>query len=86
MYLTKRVDKKTSKFGYVKLTLQEIRDIAGKVRAGVVQCANLSLYLRFEDTPPYKIPAAYPHYTEMLPNALILPERLELALWPELDD
>ncbi|MEJ0050208.1 MAG: hypothetical protein WDN02_03155 [Methylovirgula sp.] len=59
MYLTKRVNKGSSKFGYVKLTLEEVRDIAEKMRAAVLQCADLSLYLRFEDAPPHKIPAAY---------------------------
>lgn len=86
MHLTKRVSKGSSRFGYVELTLKEIRDIAEKVRAGILQCANLSLYLRFESVPRHKISAAYLPYTEALPADLIVPERLELALWPEPDE
>jgi hypothetical protein len=85
MYLTKRVSKRSSKFGYVKLSLGEIRNIAEKIRAGVVQCADLSLYLRFENVPRERIPVDYLRYTEALPVKLTVPKRLKLALWPEAD-
>ena len=86
MYLTKRKRKGSSKYGYIKLTLQEIRDIAEKVRAGVVQCADLSIYLRHEGVPRHKINAVYWPYTESLPAMLIVPKPLELALWSEADE
>lgn len=85
LYLTKRIDKASPISGHVELTLKEIRDIAEKIRAGVLLCADLSLYLRYGGVPRDKIDPRYLPYAERLPAKLDVPERLELELWPKLN-
>jgi hypothetical protein len=81
LYLTKRIDKASSQSGHVELTLGEMRDLAENIRAGVVLCAELSLYLRYGGIPRSKIDPRYLPYAEKLPTKLDVPQRLELALW-----
>lgn len=83
LYLTKRVDTISAKSAHVDLTLDEIRDIAMKIRAGVVQCAHLSLYLRYGGVPREKIDPKYLPCAEQLPTKLDIPKRLKLKPWTE---
>lgn len=83
LYLTKRIDKASAESGHVELTLEEIREIAEKIRGAVVLCADLSLYLRYGGVPRDKIDPKYLPYAERLPAMLDVPQRLELALWPK---
>lgn len=83
LYLTKRVRKTASEYGHVALGLEEIRDIAEKTRAGVIQCAELSIYVRYGGVSLEKIDPRYLPYAERLPNKLDVPPRLELALWSD---
>jgi hypothetical protein len=83
LYLMKRVDKISSESAHVAMSLKEIRSIAEKVRAGVVQCAELNIYLRYNGAPPEKIDPRYLPFAERLPVKLAVPPRLELALWSD---
>jgi hypothetical protein len=82
LHLTKRVSKKSDKSGYLKMTVPELRDIADKTRAGIVQSAEINIYLRFRGQPKHKIPSEYLAFLEALPEKLVVPQSLELALRP----
>jgi hypothetical protein len=82
--LAKRFDKndprsKAQNSGYLRLSLSDMRGIADKIRAGVVQAATLDLHLRCRNRPIEKIPSHLRAYAdEPLPEMLEMPEKLEL--------
>jgi hypothetical protein len=80
---SKRVSKSSSKTGYIKLSLRELRYIADKIRAGLLQCARLHLYMRYGNYPRETIPTAYLMYVDEIPGNLDVPQKLELALSPQ---
>jgi hypothetical protein len=55
LYLMKRTSKSSTTSGYMKLSLEYLRSIAGKIRAGIVQSAKISIYLRIRGLPPEEI-------------------------------
>jgi hypothetical protein len=83
LYLTKRVGKQSPKSGYMKFKLPQLRSIADKIRAGVVQSAILNLHLRYRDQSLDAIPARFQAYKrEPLPQILHVPRHLKLSPKP----
>ena len=60
IYLVKRINKLSEELGYVNFSLEELRDIADKIRAGVVNCINIRFYLIYRGQPSGKIPVRSP--------------------------
>jgi hypothetical protein len=81
LYLVKRASKLSSEFAYIKLTLDELREIADCIRTGVVHCAEIHIYLRYRGQPE-TIPSEYQDFANSLPQELSVPPDLELAPSP----
>jgi hypothetical protein len=81
LHLSKRIGKQSPKMGYLKLTLERIRSIADSMRKGVVQSAELHLYLRYAGTPFDSIPQTYQAFAK-LPSKLEIPKLLQLTEKP----
>jgi hypothetical protein len=80
LYLIKRLDKRSPRSGYMKLTLEYLRSIADKVRAGIVQSATINIYLRVRGQPLEKIDRGLRQYaSEPLPRSLPVPPPLRLT-------
>ena len=80
LYLIKRMNKRSRTSGYMKLTLEYLRSIADKVRAGIVQSATISIYLRLRGQPLEKIDRSLRLYaSEPLPQSLPVPPPLRLT-------
>lgn len=80
LYLTKRIGKQTPKTGHMAFTLERLRSIADKMRAGVSQSGQIHIHLRVRDVPIEKIEVslrAYKH--ESLPQILRVPRSLKLS-------
>jgi hypothetical protein len=83
LYLIKRIDKRSRQSGYMKLSVAYLRSIAGKIRAGIVQSARISIYLRTRGLPLQKIDRQLRAYAgEPLPEPLSVPRPLRLTLKP----
>jgi bifunctional non-homologous end joining protein LigD len=61
----------------LKFSLHALRHIADRIRKGVVQSAEINLYLRFRETPVDDVPDPYKPYAERLPNKLKIPKSIE---------
>ncbi len=81
--LSKRVSRSSSKTGYIRLSVRELRSIADKIRAGLFHCAGLHLYMRYKNSPKEKIPVPYRVYVDVLPEKLEVPQKTQLALTPQ---
>jgi hypothetical protein len=80
LYLIKRMDKRSRRSGYMKLTLEYLRSIADTVRAGIVQSATIDIYLRLRGLPLQKIDRSLRQYaSEPLPQSLPVPPPLRLT-------
>jgi len=83
LYLIKRTGKQSSKSGYMKLSLAYLRSIAGKMRAGIIQSARISIYLRTRGFPREKIDRQLQAYaSDPLPAPMKVPKPLRLTLTP----
>jgi hypothetical protein len=81
LYLMKPINKGSSESGHAALSLPELRDIADKTHAGVLQCAHICLFIRYSGVPIEKMDKKYRPFAQSLPEKLIVPARLELELW-----
>jgi hypothetical protein len=83
LYLIKRAGKQSSKSGYMKLSLDSLRSIASKIRAGIVQSASINIYLRTRGLPSAKIDRQLrPYANEPLPTPMTIPKPLRLSATP----
>src|SRR5262249_3850326 len=74
LYLIKRTGKQSSTSGYIKLSLDHLRSIAGKLRAGIVQSAKMHIYLRTRGLPLEKVDRQLRAYaSDPLPAPLKVP-------------
>jgi hypothetical protein len=80
LYLTKRLGKQSPVSGYMKFSLDSLREIATQARAGIVQSAELHIYLRVRGEPIEKIEPSLQPYAdrESLPKPLPIPKPLEI--------
>jgi hypothetical protein len=83
LHLTKRVGKQSPKTAYMKFSLETLRSIADRIRAGHVRCLHLRAYLRFRGRSPATVPVAFrPYILKPLPGKLRVPKSLRLRLRP----
>lgn len=83
LYLTKRLGKKSPKSGHMAFKLEELRSIAEKMRAGIVQSAEIHIHLRVCDIPEAKIEHSLRAYkNKPLSSPLPIPPPLVLSLTP----
>lgn len=83
LYLIKKASKKSTKSGYMKFKLIALRGIADKIRYGVVQSAEIHIYLRYRDVPSHKVRKSLRAYVhDPLPGKLRIPRSLELSQNP----
>lgn len=78
--LTKRIERSSTRQGYMTLTLRQVRAIADHMREGIVQCAKISLFIRYAGR---QVPEKYRKYAHSLSPKLIIPRRMKLAEEPE---
>ena len=84
LYLTKRLSRQSSKSGHMAFKLDELRSIATKMRAGVVQSATIHIHLRVRDVPLDRIENSLRAYkNESLAPPLNIPPPLVLTLTPD---
>jgi hypothetical protein len=84
LYLIKPLEKGSTESGHFEFTLDELRDIAVKMRLGVVQCAEICLYVTHDGGGPLEqIDVKYRRFAERLPAKLDIPEKLRLAPWSD---
>ena len=77
--LIKRLKKKgATEPGYTALTLQELRDVADRMRDGIVQCAKIDLFVHYRDRPE-ALPDKYREHARSLPLKLAIPKPIALA-------
>jgi hypothetical protein len=76
--LTKRLKKGSTEPGYKALTLQELRDVADRMRAGTVQCVKIDRFLRYRGRPE-EAPEEYREHARSLPPNLRIPKPIALA-------
>jgi len=81
--LSKPIKKGSQESGRKDLSLDEIRDIAEKMRVGVVQCCTMDIYLRYMDQTRHNIAPVYLPYIDCLPPLLGIPATYELKEWPK---
>jgi hypothetical protein len=83
LYLAKRKNKKTTKHVYMVFDLQMLRETADKIICGIVQSANVQIYLRVRDIRRSQLSHGYKDYEhEPLPEILTVPKLLEVAESP----
>jgi hypothetical protein len=83
LYLIKKASKKSTESGYMKFKLIALRGIADKIRYGVVQSAEIHIYLRYRDVPSHKVRESLRAYVhDPLPGKLRIPRSLELSQNP----
>jgi hypothetical protein len=90
--LTKRLKKGSREYGYMALTLQDLRSVADRMREGIVQCAKIDLFVRYRDRPE-ALPEKYREHARSLPPKLPIPKPIVLVsslrtfgtlhLWPD---
>jgi hypothetical protein len=81
--LTKRLKKGSGEPGYMALTLQELRGVAGRMQDGIEQCARIHLFLRHRGRPPEELDEKYRYYAKSLPPKLPIPKPIALAPSPQ---
>jgi hypothetical protein len=80
--LIKRVKKKGPlKSAYMALTLQELRNVADRMREGIFQAGKISLFVRYRDRPE-GLKEEYREYARSLPLSLPIPKPIALASSP----
>jgi hypothetical protein len=79
--LTKRLKKGSAESGYMAMTLQELRDVADRMRDGIIQCVKIHLFLRHRGRPE-GVPEKYREHARSLPPKLPLPKPIALASSP----
>jgi hypothetical protein len=79
--LTKRLKKGSTEQGYTALTLQELRDVADRMRDGIVHCAKIDLFVRYQGRPE-TLPDKYREHARSLPPNLPVPKQIALAPSP----
>jgi hypothetical protein len=84
LYLIKRSDKRSSGSVYMKFKLSELRSIADYMRTGVVQSAEIHIYLRFRGMPEKDIQDNLRVYVRRgPPQPLVVPSPLHLPHKPQ---
>jgi hypothetical protein len=76
--LTKRLKKGSAESGYMALTLQELRGIAGRMQDGIIQCAKIYIFVH----QPDELEEKYRYYLKSLPPKLPIPKPISLASNP----
>jgi hypothetical protein len=83
LYLTKRIGKQKPESGYMKFSLDTLRLIADRMRAGIVQSATMDIRLRYLDVSSSKVRQPYRDIVqEPFPGKLRVPNSLELDRQP----
>jgi hypothetical protein len=83
LYLIKRTGRQSSRPGYMRLSLDNLRAIAAKIRAGIMQSARINIYLRIRGLPLEKIDRQLRAYAgEPLPASMKIPKPLRLSATP----
>jgi hypothetical protein len=83
LYLTKRMGKQSPQSGYMNFKLPELRSIADRIRAGIVQSATIHIHLRVRNLPIDQIsPSLRIYATDPLPKPLEVPDALSLSPLP----
>jgi hypothetical protein len=77
--LTKRSKKGAS--GYMALTLEELRDVANRMRGGIIQSAKIDLFVRYRGQLQ-RLPEKYREHARSLPPNLPVPKPIALASRP----
>jgi hypothetical protein len=77
LYMVKNVGKASSKRAYMKFSVERLRFIADKIREGVVQSAEIQLYLHYRGTPIDKVPDPYKPYADGPPKRIKVPHPVE---------
>ncbi|OAF15529.1 hypothetical protein AYJ54_39890 [Bradyrhizobium centrolobii] len=72
-YLTKRAGKRDSGSIYLAFKVHELRDVAEKMRAGVVAAAEINIHVRYRDVDPLKIERSLRVYAVKPPSFTLLP-------------
>jgi len=79
LYMVKWTKAPPRKAQYVRFTVARLRSIADHIRAGVVQSAEINIYMRFRNTPPEDVPSPYKPYASKPPKPLKIPEKLKTS-------
>jgi hypothetical protein len=79
--LIKRSKKGSAKSGYMALTLQELRNVADRMREGIFQAGKIGLFVRYRDRPE-GLNEEYREYARSLPLSLSIPKPIALTSSP----
>jgi hypothetical protein len=79
--LIKRSKKGSAKSGYMALTLQELRNVADRIREGIVQLVKIHLFISSRARPEAVV-EKYREYAKSLPPSLSIPKPIALASGP----
>ena len=80
--LTKRLKKGSSEYGYMAMTLEDLRDVADRMQDGVQQCLKIHLFLGHRRRPE-ELDEKYQEYAKSLPAKLSIPKPIALAPRPQ---
>ena len=80
--LIKPLKKGSKERGYMALTLQELRDVADRMRDGIFQCLKIAVFARYRDRPE-ELPEKYRDHARALPPKLSIPKPIALAPRPQ---
>jgi hypothetical protein len=83
-YLTKRAGKRDPKPTYLALSLAQLRDVAEKMRQGIVLSAEINIHVRYRNLDPSKIEESLRVYAKRPPSfqLLAVPEKLSVTERP----
>jgi len=83
-YFIKRAEKRAPGSHYLAFRLQELRDVAEQMRAGVVAAAEINIHVRYRELDPSKIEASLRVYAVKPPlfALLTIPEPLNVTETP----
>jgi hypothetical protein len=79
--LTKKLKKGDTKPGYMAMTLEDLRDVADRMRDGIQQCVKIHLFLRHRGRPE-GVPEKYREFAKSLPPNLPVPKPIALVSSP----
>ncbi len=83
LHLSKRMSKQSPELGYMAFTVRTLRDIADKMRVGIVQAATINIHLRVRGVPIEKMHVLLRVYAkDEMPPILQIPKKLKLAVKP----
>jgi hypothetical protein len=83
LYLMKRESKQSLQFGYIKLSVSELRSIDEQFYAGIRQSIKILFYLRFCGVPASSVEPHYrPFVNQPLPEVLKIPPNFKLESDP----